>query len=281
MKNIVKVSALLLCVLFFTLPLVQCSNDNSLTASCWEIATGTGDLFSQGGSGYPLAFLLILIPVVLLLMAFIGMSFAVLRNISIAGLLAEIIFLIYANSLLNSGEYRGAFELTGFNWLILFIYIGLFGFTFYCAKKGGDKVNIFSNVSGQNIVIGTTKKCPFCANEIKIEAIVCQFCGKDLPDNIPTTIISNSSNDLKQNISGMVVASLVLGILSILALSNIPIGILLNSIGIPLSIVGRSKLKMKGESTLLGTISLILNIVVLSLTIILLGLFVLAMQIRR
>jgi ABC-type molybdate transport system permease subunit len=32
----------------------------------------------------------------------------------------------------------------------------------------------------QNIASGITKKCPFCANEIKREAIVCQYCGREL-----------------------------------------------------------------------------------------------------
>jgi len=39
-------------------------------------------------------------------------------------------------------------------------------------------------------VSGNTKKCPFCANVIKHEAIVCQFCGREVPvpkvENFPS-----------------------------------------------------------------------------------------------
>ena len=135
-RYIIMGCAFILCILFFTLPLVQCSQDSSYTASGWEIATGTGNLFSESEKGgYPAAFLLIIIPVVLLILAFTKKSFAVLSSVSIAGLVAKIIFLIYANFLLNSGDYKGAFELTGNNYLVLFLYIGLCVLTLYCSKK--------------------------------------------------------------------------------------------------------------------------------------------------
>ena len=133
-KYIIQGAAIVLCIFFFTLPLVQCSQDNSLTASGLEIATGTGDLFSESDSGYHLAFLLLIVPVILIIAAFTGKSFAVLRNISITGLGAEIVFLIYAYAQMNSGDRKGVFEFTSFNWLVLAIYIGLYAFSHHCEK---------------------------------------------------------------------------------------------------------------------------------------------------
>ena len=134
-RNIIKGCAGVLCIFFFVLPLIQCSADNSLNASGWEIATSTGKLLGEtDAGGTPLVFTLLIIPVALLILAFMNKTIAILSYVSIAGLAAKVIFLIGTYARLNSDEYKGAFELTTFAWFVLATYIGLCVFTQYCKK---------------------------------------------------------------------------------------------------------------------------------------------------
>ena len=132
---IIKGSAILLCIFFFTMPLVQCTQNRNLTATGWEIATGTGDLYGYEEAGNdPFVFLLIIVPVLLLVLAFRNKSFARLRIVSAAGVVCKIIFLIAVQSRISSAEFN-VLRLTGANWFILFIYIALVCFTHYCMKQ--------------------------------------------------------------------------------------------------------------------------------------------------
>jgi len=62
---------------------------------------------------------------------------------------------------------------------------------------------VLVNKSSNFITNDDTKKCPFCAEEIKKEAIVCRFCGKDLPNDNNKILDVNilSENNQKDNIT--------------------------------------------------------------------------------
>src|SRR5437660_8238121 len=36
------------------------------------------------------------------------------------------------------------------------------------------------------LLTGNLRKCPFCAESVKPDAVVCRYCGRELPPPIPT-----------------------------------------------------------------------------------------------
>jgi hypothetical protein len=158
-KTIIGVCALVMCVLFFVVPLIDAGRT---TLTGWDFVVGKGRGFVQ----FPAIILLLIGPAILSVLAFIKKPYKLLSIVSSICLAFEIIYLVIASSMLSSWQYFGG--ITGGNWFILLVYIGLCGMSFYGIKS--EKQNH-----------EPTKKCPFCANDIKPEAVVCQFCGKELP----------------------------------------------------------------------------------------------------
>jgi hypothetical protein len=118
--------------------MVSCTFVRELSVTGWEIASGTGRTmreFADGGYGaQPMVFALLVIPISMVFMSFGGKSFRTLRNISFAGFVAKVGFMIGVRT--SSVYQQGYIVLTGHVWFILFAYIGLVVLGHWQSKHG-------------------------------------------------------------------------------------------------------------------------------------------------
>jgi hypothetical protein len=120
-KIIIGGCALIMCLLFFIAPLTRnvflelLSDGAAGGFTAFNTATGTNE-----ANAFPVAFLLLISPVALAVLAFIKVSFKILCGVSGICSILHIIFAAASAGMISEEE-----KLTGFNWVIIAVYIGL------------------------------------------------------------------------------------------------------------------------------------------------------------
>jgi hypothetical protein len=91
------------------------------------------------------------------------------------------LLVVWLGFAIGVGAWASARGRSGFGWFLLAVLLSPLLAAFFLLIAGPQN----ENVEAQAIASGSARKCPFCAELIRHEAIVCKHCGRDVPASPP------------------------------------------------------------------------------------------------